>query len=107
MQESFDIVKIFDQLKNSSLLSDLTLSKYQKAMIPYFKSHLVSFTDEADDSSSETNNHSSVNWDSLDKEQRSLIKKGLLQLAICKVPSKVNQRILKNLTIQDKQFERT
>ncbi len=41
MQDSFEIIKIFDQLKTSSLLADLTLSKYQKAMIPYFTSHLV------------------------------------------------------------------
>lgn len=41
MKEQFEIINIFDNLKTSSLLADLTLSKYQKAMIPYFTSHLV------------------------------------------------------------------
>ncbi len=98
MQDSFEIAKIFDQLKTSSLLADLTLSKYQKAMIPYFTSHLVIEDEKDKNSSTDEGCHDAINWTYLSKEKRDLIKKGLLQLVIGKEPSKVNQRILKNLT---------
>ncbi len=99
MQEKFEIVKIFDQLNTASLLADLTLSKYQKAIITYFKSQLVTQNEEARFFSTfDDSNGSSVNWKTLDKNKRSLIKKGLLQLYISRKPTKVSKRILRGLT---------
>ena len=47
-------------------------------MIPYFTSHLVNPYTYDSKLSSDDESHTSVNWSTLDKEKRSLIKKGLL-----------------------------
>ncbi len=78
MQSQFEIVQIFKQLKTSSLLADITLSKHQKALIPYFKSHLVNLNDihTQEDNQKTTNNN--IAWDELTPSNKNLLKQSIL-----------------------------
>jgi len=43
MEHEFDITEIAKELRNVSIVCGLSLSKYQKALLPYFKKHLITY----------------------------------------------------------------
>mmetsp|Transcript_40026 Transcript_40026/g.38562 ORF Transcript_40026/g.38562 Transcript_40026/m.38562 type:complete len:90 (+) Transcript_40026:55-324(+) len=44
LERTLDIVEVMKEVRNMSLVSQIILSKYQKALIPYFHCHLIENT---------------------------------------------------------------
>eukprot|EP00347_Sterkiella_histriomuscorum_P007946 403346959 len=107
LEQNFEVLHLFKQMKTSQFLAQIFLAKYQKEMMPYFRSNLIDdnsgILNRSDtsmngfDDSKSSDDDSYTDWEKMNQFRKAQLKQYLIQAILLSKEQKVDQRLLKNL----------
>ncbi|CDW88856.1 UNKNOWN [Stylonychia lemnae] len=96
LDEKFEIIKILKNQNMLKFIKQVTLAKYQRRLIPYFKQNLIRIKDQ-NIQVMKNSEQKLISWKELTKEQKIITRFYLAQVIQNTGQNAIDKRILKNL----------